>query len=129
MGPSLSKEPLGSYVGYMLQLVKNGLPEIPNDYMAFVDVRDCAAHHVAGFEKLEAEGRYLSVGGSWHYKDVFAAFKEAHPEMPGSVEFKGEPMTPANYDVSKMQTLGVPTRTMGEIIVDLIQHFRFRGEL
>ena len=32
--------------------------------MSFVDVRDCAAMHVAALEKPEAAGRYICVAGT-----------------------------------------------------------------
>ena len=63
---------------------------------AVIDMRDCAAHHVSASEG-NFEGRFMSVGGSWHCNDVFAAFKAAYPEMAAPAEFQGALMTPANY--------------------------------
>ena len=36
--------------------------------MTLVDVRDCAALHIAGYEK--GEGRYMSISECYHWNDL-----------------------------------------------------------
>ena len=81
-----------------------------NDSMSFVDVRDCAAMHIAGFEKPEAAGRYMCVSGtaterkteggavvyaSTHWNDIYAIIKELHPAMPAFEPCAGPLLMPA----------------------------------
>ena len=44
--------------GWFASLFKNGKggDKAANDSMSFIDVRDCAAHHVIAMEKPEANG-------------------------------------------------------------------------
>ena len=44
--------------------------------MSLIDVRDCAAHHVAAFEGgAGVEGRFFSLVEAWHWTDLVAAFQ------------------------------------------------------
>ena len=52
---------------------------MPNDSMSFIDVRDCAAIHIAGYEK--GEGRYMCVSKSYHSNDLFKMLMENYPKM------------------------------------------------
>jgi len=36
--------------------------------MSYIDVRDCAAIHVAGYEK--GKGRYMCLVESWHWNNI-----------------------------------------------------------
>lgn len=66
-------------IGPMLQSVVNRsmsfIPKIleknsvPNDSMSFIDVRDCAEHHVNCMER-KLTGRYMSLKESWHWADI-----------------------------------------------------------
>lgn len=66
-------------IGPMLQNVVNRsmsfIPQIlerknvPNDSMSFIDVRDCAEHHVNCMEK-QLTGRFMSLKESWHWADI-----------------------------------------------------------
>merc|ERR1719296_102062 len=131
---------------WFLELLKNGKGpggRAPNDSMSFIDVRDCAAHHVAAFENPEASGRYMSVCGapvpgqegkvwqSYHWNDIFAILKEVHPDMPDVLPCEGEPIVPTRFDLSKMNTLK-PIEDMKaakEMFQDLAAHFRQKGLL
>ena len=60
LGPTVNKT-MG-WVANMAKGPKDG--KANNDSMSFVDVRDCAAMHIAGFEKPYAAGRYMCIAGT-----------------------------------------------------------------
>jgi len=131
---------------WTLDLFKNG--EGPdgrasNDSNSFIDVRDCAAHHVAAMENAEASGRYMSICGapvpgqegkawqSYHWNDIFPIMKEAYPDMPDVLPCEGEAIVPTRFDLTKMATLK-PIEEMKaakEMFKDLVEHFKQQGAL
>jgi len=48
----------------------------PDAAASFVDVRDCATHHVIAYENHLVEGRFLSVVESLHWNDLVAALQK-----------------------------------------------------
>lgn len=133
--------------GWFLDLFKNGKGtagtdggRAPNDSMSFIDVRDCAAHHIAAVELEKASGRYMSicgapvpgreanVGQSYHWNDIFAMMKEIHPDMPDVLPCEGEPIVPTRFDLAKMSELKPLTemKAASEMFRDLAEHFKQR---
>lgn len=104
--------------------------KVPNDSMSLIDVRDCAAHHIAAFEQRK-EGRFMSVAASWHWKDIFAAVQAAYPSMPSPAPLdEGEvPATPTQFDNTRMRSLGFQERSMDVIIAESVEYLRVCGEL
>ncbi|EOD26844.1 hypothetical protein EMIHUDRAFT_443348 [Emiliania huxleyi CCMP1516] len=99
-----------NWVASMTKGPKNG--KCGNDSMSFVDVRDCAAMHVAALEKPEAAGRYICVAGtaterrteggavvyaSTHWNDVYTIVREICPQMPPFEPCDGEPVVRAQH--------------------------------
>jgi len=66
-------------MNHLIHILKTNRDSFPNDSMSFIDVRDCAAIHIAGYEK--GEGRYMCVSKAYHWNDLIEMFKENYPEM------------------------------------------------
>eukprot|EP00435_Cladocopium_sp_Y103_P029019 s900_g7.t1 len=101
-----------------------------NDSMSFVDVRDCAAQHVAAME-LEKEGRFMSLDRSLHWNDLALLMKDAelYPAMPSAEPFDGELCKVTEFDRTRQESLGVPVRKIPEILTDAADELKRRGEL
>lgn len=101
--------------------------KIPNDSMSLIDVRDCAAHHVAAFEG-KRDGRFMSLVESWHWNDLIKAFKAVCPNMsdPEPLGPDVELATPTRFDTTRMKSLGVEERPMDVIIADSVAFLRDR---
>ena len=70
-GPILTKIGGGSSRELCQQILSGGMPLIPDNAFAIVDVRDVAAAHIAGLEKSEAAGkRYILVSETVHLRDI-----------------------------------------------------------
>eukprot|EP00913_Durusdinium_trenchii_P015936 g14975.t1 len=86
LGPMLQPEvnmTMGAFRGWL----KNGVPGHPkcqNDSMSFVDVRDCAAQHVAAMEMEDKAGRFMSLDCSIHWNDLAVLMKSLYPSMPAA---------------------------------------------
>ena len=63
----------------LLLLLQTTRDSFPDDSISFIDVRDCAAIHIAGYEK--GEGRYMCVSKAYHSNDLIKMFKENYPKM------------------------------------------------
>jgi len=55
------------------------MKEAKNDSMSFIDVRDCAAIHVAAYEK--GKGRYMCLAKSLHWNEILTLVKKFYPKM------------------------------------------------
>ncbi|CAK8989710.1 Phenylacetaldehyde reductase (2-phenylethanol synthase) [Durusdinium trenchii] len=96
------------------QPLKNGVPGHPkcqNDSMSFVDVRDCAAQHVAAMEMEDKAGRFMSLDCSIHWNDLAVLMKSLYPSMP-----EGELRPVTRFDRARQDSLGVPVRPVPEIL-------------
>ena len=117
-----------------------------NDSMSFVDVRDCAAMHVAALEKPEAAGRYMCVRGtpterrtyagavvyaSTHWNDIYALVRELHPAMPAFAPCDGEPVVPTSFDLSKANGLlhVEQMRDVRTILRDALDDLKSKGHV
>ena len=127
-GPMLQPT-VNATMGWVLGLYKNGKDKAANDSMSFIDVRDCAAHHVAALENPEATGRYMSLVESLHWNDIFVMMKELHPGMPDVPKSDGEPITPTQFDLTKMNSLGVEVRSVREVLQGCLEEFKAKGLL
>jgi nucleoside-diphosphate-sugar epimerase len=131
-----------NWVVRMTQGPKDG--KAPNDSMSFVDVRDCAAMHVAGLEVAGAAGRYMCVAGtatnrvtdggavvyaSTHWNDIYALVKELYPAMPDFAPCDSEPVVPTSFDLSKSNTLlhVDAMRSVKTILKESISELKVKG--
>lgn len=129
-GPMLQTPINGTMNNFRRMLLGRAFQSIPNDSMSFVDVRDCAAHHVAALENTVHSGRFFSVVESWHWKDIYACLKEAYPPLKLPPADYTEPdVAPTLYDTTRMETLGVRMRSLREIIFDSTAELRGKGYL
>merc|ERR1712032_1477663 len=111
----------------------------PHGHFSMVDVRDMCAQQIACLEQTWATGRYLSLAECDGWTDLDKLMKELHPAMPLSapvpepvVSRFGKPISDpivTRWDFSRMQGLGVPTRSVREILQQSLEFFRDRGEL
>jgi nucleoside-diphosphate-sugar epimerase len=109
-------------------LTESGL-SVPNDSMAFIDVRDCAAMHVAAMDNRDASGRYFSVAESWHRNEILTTMKELYPQIPPFTLYEGEPIKPTQFNLKRMNRLGVTVRGMQTMLRDSISLFKDAGLL
>lgn len=109
--------------------LKDGMGgECRDDSMSMVDVRDCAAQHVACLESDSASGRYMSLKESWHWNDLDVVMSEIYPARPKSTPV-AEPCRPTQFDCTKQATLGVTLRTIPEILRGAADELRANGHL
>jgi len=80
--------------GWVLSLLKGAMKKAKNDSMSWIDVRDCAALHIAAMENPNATGRYINVVESLHWNDNFRLLKKLYPAMAKVEDCDGEPVTP-----------------------------------
>jgi nucleoside-diphosphate-sugar epimerase len=129
VGPSLSDD-VGLTNRCLLSVLKGGCQcgggEIPDESLSFIDVRDCAAHHIAAIEQDSAEGRYLSSASSMHMNEIAKILKDINPRLP-PVKLCEKPCSPTLIDRTRQDSLGVNVREMAEIISDAASYFNKIG--
>jgi len=104
--------------------------EIVNDSMSLIDVRDCAAHHVAAYEGGH-EGRFFSLVESWPWSVIYSALKHFIPELkcPKPMAKRTKPAEATQFDHTRMKYLGVNERSMMQVIKEAVEVCRERGLL
>ena len=110
----------------------NAFAEIINDSFSMIDVRDCAAQHIAAYEKQESEGRYLSVIESIHLEDLMEIMKYHYPnyQIPSKKTYSdAEKASPSQYNVTKMNTLGVNVRSISDTVQGIVEDLVSKGYL
>lgn len=127
IGP-MHQPSVNATMGRIAYICQGKMEEAPNDSMSFIDVRDCAAHHIAAFAK-GVTGRYMSLVESWHWNDIIRALKEIYPPMPEVNPCQGEPELPTQFNRQKMDSLGVPVRDVPTILRDAVAELRAKGAL
>ena len=90
-------------------------------------------------EQAGATGRYLSLAECGGWTELDTLMNELYPAMPLSapipepVESRfGKPIADpivTRFDLSRMQSLGVPPRSVRQILQESLEFFRVRGEL
>jgi nucleoside-diphosphate-sugar epimerase len=118
---------MGYFAGFVTGAVHE---EILNDSMEFIDVRDCAAHHVNAYEG-DHEGRFFSLTESWPWTVVYAALKHFNPEMkcPKPLPEGTKPAKAKQIDFTRMKSLGVDERSVIQTLGDGVEACRERGLL
>jgi len=127
-GPRLQPS-MNSTMGWLLSLYKGDKDKASNDSMSFIDVRDCAAQHVEALTNENAEGRYMSLVESLHWNEVYPMLKEIYPAMKAVAPCDGVPIKPTQFDLTRMNSLGVNVRDVKTILKDAFEDFKVKGEL
>jgi len=130
VGPMLQPS-VNTSMKYFAQCARGVQEErIRNDSMSFIDVRDCAAHHVAAYEGNH-EGRFFSLVESWHWSMIYTALKLFNPDMksPKPMEEGTKPERASQFDHTRMRTLGVNERSVVQLIEQAVDVCRERGLL
>jgi len=108
-------------------------------HFSMSDVRDVCALKIACLEQSGAAGRYLCLAECDGWTDLDKLMKEIYSAMPLSAPVP-EPVTSrfgkpiaepivTHWDLSQMQSLGIPYRSVREILQQSLDFFRERGEL
>mmetsp|Transcript_54158 Transcript_54158/g.118628 ORF Transcript_54158/g.118628 Transcript_54158/m.118628 type:complete len:330 (+) Transcript_54158:73-1062(+) len=111
----------------------------PHGHFSMVDVRDLCAQQIACLEQTGATGRYLSLAECDSWTDLDKLMKELYPAMPLSAPVP-EPVVSrfgksiahpivTRWDLSRMQSLGILTRSVRQILQESLEFFRDHGEL
>jgi len=132
LGPQLPPGPVsGNSLPMVLAILKGErkMPQIPNDSMSIIDVRDLAALHVACAENVGASGRYHGVNRSFPWEEILAAYNSAYPAFTVPPRFEGEGNLPTQFDHTRKESLGVPMRSLEETMRDLVAFFQERSVL
>mmetsp|Transcript_68905 Transcript_68905/g.128654 ORF Transcript_68905/g.128654 Transcript_68905/m.128654 type:complete len:146 (+) Transcript_68905:2-439(+) len=130
VGPMLQPEinmTMGSLRNWFENGVANG--KCANDSMSFVDVRDCAAQHVAAMEMDDKSGRFMSLDCSWHWNELAALMKEIYPKMPPAALCDGTPCKPTAFDRTRQDSLGVEVMKVPEILKAAADELLLKGHL
>lgn len=128
-GPAFQKEPVASLRAFQAIIQGRRFEQrIPNGSMSMIDVRDLANLHVNALENEAANGRYFGVKQSWHWRDILAAVKRAHPEylMP---DFPADdtPVRATQFDLSRQDTLGCEIRGLDDIVQGVVGELKRRS--
>jgi len=101
-----------------------------NDSMSMIDIRDCAAHHVAAYEG-DHEGRFFSLVESWPWSVIYETLKHFNPEMnlPKPLAKGTKPVSASQFDHTRMRSLGVYERSMMQTIGEAVEECREKGLL
>mmetsp|Transcript_2899 Transcript_2899/g.6897 ORF Transcript_2899/g.6897 Transcript_2899/m.6897 type:complete len:319 (-) Transcript_2899:139-1095(-) len=125
LGPGMSQ-----VNGWLLAVLKGtAMKDCKNDSMSWVDVRDCAAIHVAAMENDTAEGRYMCVESSLHWNDIVKMLKELCPTAADVKPFGGDLVKPTTFNRSRQDSLGVAVRPVRDIFEGVIETLKARGVL
>lgn len=119
-------------MGRLHWLLMGGRPKAPNDSMSYIDVQDCAAHHIAAMENPNASGRYFSLVESWHWNDILSTLKELYPplQLDANFKYEGEDIIrPTQFNHDRMNSLGVDVKGIKEIFEECISFFQDKGAL
>lgn len=116
-------------MGSLHRWLTGGRPTAPNDSMSFIDVQDCAAMHVAAIENADASGRYFSLVESWHWNDILTTMKELHPNIPPFTLYDGDLVEPTQFNLDRMNSLGVRVKDVKSMLKDSIAFFKDVGAL
>jgi len=104
--------------------------KIKNSSMSFIDIRDCAAHHVAAYEGNH-EGRFFSMLESWPWSVIYAALKHFNPDMKyiKPLPEGTKPAKVSHYDLTRMRSLGVDELSVMQTFRRAVEVCRERGLL
>eukprot|EP00956_Cyclotella_meneghiniana_P041254 scaffold219823_cov36-Cyclotella_meneghiniana.AAC.1 len=97
-------------MGYLHSWLTIGKPNAPNDSMSFIDVQDCAAMHVAALRRR-------------------ITLKELYGGLPPFALYEGEKCVPTQFNLSRMNSLGVDVKDVCTILKDCVSFFREVGAL
>jgi len=130
VGPSLSSD-VGITNKCLLSLLKHGGfvdDTLPNDCFSFVDVRDCAEHHVAAMDTKQASGRYFSTAPSCHWNDLYQFIVEINPRLPPKIPCESRCFQ-TTFDLTRQNTLDVEVDVMHipEILCEAVAYFKTIG--
>jgi len=128
VGPMLQPK-VNTSMKYFAWCARGVLDEtVRNDSMSMIDIRDCAAHHVAAYEGNH-EGRYFSMVESWHWSLIYTTLKLFNPGMksPKPMEEGTKPVRATQFDNTRMRTLGVNERSMAQLMEQAVEVCRERG--
>lgn len=128
LGPQLQPG-IAATMDRLRTLAKGRMTKAPNDSMSYIDVRDCAAMHVAAYEKHEVSGRYMSLVESLHWNSIAKIMKELVPEMTEIQPCDDEPCAPTQFDRSRQDSLGVEVRPVRTLLAEAIADLRAKGAL
>lgn len=132
VGPMLQPSPNMTMLS-LCDWFKNGRAgadgRCPNDSMSFVDVRDCAAQHIAAMEDEKASGRFMSLAGSLHWNDLSVLMREIYPRMPVLQPCEGILARPTQFDRTRQDSLGVKLRNNPQILREAAEELKSRGLL
>jgi len=111
----------------------------PHSHFSMIDVRDVCAQQIACLEQTGAAGRYLCLAECDSWTELDKLMKELYPAMPLSAPIPepvvsrfGKPIADpiaTRWDLSRMKSLGIPSRSVRQILQQSLDFFRERGEL
>ncbi|XP_030506213.2 cinnamoyl-CoA reductase 1 [Cannabis sativa] len=126
-GPILQSN-VNSSTLVLLKLLKEGYDSIENRLRVIVDVRDVADAILMGYEKPEAEGRYICTSHLIKAKDLVDKLKSLYPNYNYPKKFT-EVENDLKLSSEKLQKLGWSSRPLNETLTDSIESYRAAGLL
>jgi dihydroflavonol-4-reductase len=128
VGPSLSCDLCITNI-CLLSLLKHGGPlgdTLPDDCFSFVDVRDCAAYHMAAMELPGVNGRYFCTAPSLHWNDLYEILGKINPRLAWKNPCSGK-IVHGTFDLAKQESLGVDTMPVFKILSEAASYFKVIG--
>jgi nucleoside-diphosphate-sugar epimerase len=132
VGPNLNptSDASSGTTGRLLSWFRGDRAEAPNDSMSFIHVDDCARMHTNALELPHAHGRYMCLVESLHWNDIITILQKMYPNMRHVKPYKGnDKVKPTQFNLEKMNTLGVKVRSLEDTFKDSLTYLKARGEL
>jgi len=109
------------------EILNGNLKTIPNTVACWVGVKDVAKAHILGYEKPEAEGRYILNERVLHNGDFAALLQKLFPQY-NIVFSEDENATPraSTYILStkKVRELGLDIQPLEEVLEELVESLK-----
>jgi ABC-type multidrug transport system ATPase subunit len=128
VGTSLGSDPGArndQLLGDMMNWGEKGSP--PEGDMSFIDVKDCAAQHIAAMEQPTAKGRYFSSAKAWDWGAMVKVIERGTRNRRNKVQPKEQKYTQPQFDFSRQASLGIQPNDSAKIMSDLGDSFDAGG--
>jgi len=126
IGPSLTAT-MNKTNEFQYLIINGTMKDIPNNVGCWVGVKDVAKAHILGYEKPEAEGRYILNAKVMHFGDLAAILKKLFPQY--NIEAREDEnqkprATPFVLSTEKAKALGVEFQPLEEVLQEMVASFQ-----
>ncbi|KAG8388989.1 hypothetical protein BUALT_Bualt02G0182800 [Buddleja alternifolia] len=109
----------------------NGAETYPNATYGWTDVKDVVNAHILAYEKPEANGRYLMVERTTHFKDFVKILRDLYPDIKLPEKCADDKPLAPTYQVSRARAegLGVKFTPLEQSVKETYESLKEKGLL